>query len=90
MIHHCGLNRLNQFATFLTTHLRSARHDSEMRSSLRNLDEILYSGLALASEEEDWAYQNGIKLRVCRDICFLRQFNHLDDRICSGVQSAVL
>jgi hypothetical protein len=64
MIHRCGLNRLNQFATFLGAHLRNSRNDSKLLALLGNLDEVIYSGLPLAREEEDWAYRNGIKLRV--------------------------
>ncbi|RDB17511.1 hypothetical protein Hypma_001208 [Hypsizygus marmoreus] len=63
MIHRCGLNRLNQFATFLANHLRASRTDAKLLSLLQGLDEILYSGLPLAREEEEWAYRNGLKLR---------------------------
>lgn len=63
MITRCGLNRLNQFSTFLTTHLKHARQDPKLLGLLRNLDEVLYSGLMLAPEHEAWAYANGIKLK---------------------------
>ncbi|KAJ8521428.1 hypothetical protein ONZ45_g1866 [Pleurotus djamor] len=63
MVVRCGLNRLNQFATFLANHLRNSRKDPKLLSTLANLDEILYSGLPLASEEEAWAYRNGLKLK---------------------------
>ncbi|KAJ7225415.1 hypothetical protein GGX14DRAFT_638581 [Mycena pura] len=63
MIHRCGLNRLNQFAAFLANHLRAARLDPKLLSLLCSLDEVLYSGMPLAREEEEWAYRNGIKLR---------------------------
>lgn len=72
MIRHCGVNRLNQFATFLQSHFRSARLDQKLLTMLKNLDEVLYSGLALPSEEEIWARKNGIKLRVCPYSCFTR------------------
>jgi hypothetical protein len=62
----CGLNRPNQFATFLGTHLRRSRQDAKLLSILHNFDEVLYTGLPLPPEEEDWAYRNGIKLRVSR------------------------
>ena len=64
MVHRCGLNRLNQFATFLATHLRNSRLNPKVLSLLANLDEVLYSGLPLPREEEEWAYRNGINLRV--------------------------
>ncbi|KAF8637113.1 hypothetical protein AX17_003017 [Amanita inopinata Kibby_2008] len=63
MIRHCGMNRLNQFATFLTNHLRSARSDPKLLTMLQDLDDVLYSGLTLSLEEESWARKNGIKLR---------------------------
>ncbi|KAJ7110104.1 hypothetical protein C8R44DRAFT_743400 [Mycena epipterygia] len=63
MIHRCGLNRLNQFAAFLANHLRASRLDPKLLSLLSSLDEVLYSGMPLAREEEEWAYRNRIKLR---------------------------
>ncbi|KAF7347743.1 Acetyl-CoA synthetase-like protein [Mycena venus] len=63
MVHRCGLNRLNQFAAFLCNHLRASRQDPKLLSLLTSLDEVLYSGMPLAREEEEWAYRNGIKLR---------------------------
>jgi len=63
MVHRCGLNRLNQFAAFLASHLRASRQDHKLLSLLLSLDEVLYSGMPLAREEEEWAYRNGIKLR---------------------------
>lgn len=32
---------------------------------LMSLDDVLYTGLALPREEEQWAYKHGIKIRVC-------------------------
>lgn len=63
MITRCRLNRLNQFATFLAMHLRASKQDRKLLNMLSQLDEILYSGLALPREEEDWAYKNGISLK---------------------------
>ncbi|KAI0051721.1 acetyl-CoA synthetase-like protein [Auriscalpium vulgare] len=62
MVQKCGLNRLNQFATFLGGHLKNSRQNPKLLALLQSLDEVLYSGLPLAREEETWAYQNGIKL----------------------------
>lgn len=64
MIRNCGVNRLNQFATFLAQHLRNSRQNPKLLALLQTLDEALYSGLALPREEEDWAHSNGIRLRV--------------------------
>lgn len=63
MINRCHLNRLNQFATFLTTHLRRSHQDPKLLGLLAGLDEVLYSGLPLPREEEEWAARNGITLR---------------------------
>ncbi|KAG6816180.1 hypothetical protein H0H87_008054 [Tephrocybe sp. NHM501043] len=63
MIVHAGLNRLNQFAAFLSNHLKAARLDPKLLGLLGGLDEILYTGLPLPKEDEDWAYKNGLKLR---------------------------
>ncbi|KAH9922993.1 acetyl-CoA synthetase-like protein [Amylocystis lapponica] len=63
MIRCCGVNRLMQFASFLSTHLRNSRDNSKLLGVLQGLDEVLYSGLALPREDEEWAYRNGILLR---------------------------
>ncbi|KAG6877298.1 hypothetical protein C0992_010316 [Termitomyces sp. T32_za158] len=63
MIYHAGLNRLNQFATFLSKHLKAARLDPKLLSLLQGLDDIIYTGLPLPREDEEWAYKNGLKLR---------------------------
>jgi hypothetical protein len=65
MIHQCGLNRLNQFGSFLGHNIRASRTDPKILSLLASLDEILSSGLSLAREEEEWAYKNGLPLKVC-------------------------
>jgi acyl-coenzyme A synthetase/AMP-(fatty) acid ligase len=64
MIHRCQLNRLIQFPPFLSVHLRNARQNPKLLGYLQSLDEILYSGLPLPHEEEDWAYKNGLNMRV--------------------------
>ena len=64
MIRRCGLNRLNQFASFLSGHFRNARQDPKLLSMLQSLDDVLFCGLPLSQEDEQWAFKNGIKLRV--------------------------
>ena len=64
MVYHCGLNRLNQFATHLSSHFRNCRLNPKAVAMLASFDEVLYSGLALPVEDQDWAYRNGIRLRV--------------------------
>lgn len=63
MIDRCGLNRLNQFATFLVTQLRNANKDPELLARMQNLDEVLYSGLALPRDDEEWAYKHGLRIK---------------------------
>ena len=63
MISTCSLNRLNQFATFLANHLRNSRNNPKLLDLLKNLDEVLYSGLPLAREEEEWARRNDVPLK---------------------------
>ncbi|KAH9937144.1 acetyl-CoA synthetase-like protein [Fomitopsis serialis] len=55
MVRQCGLNRLMQFATFLSIHLRNSRHDPNVLTLLKGLDEVLFAGLALPQEDEEWA-----------------------------------
>lgn len=64
MISRCRLNRLNQFPTFLINHFRNARQDPKLLSMLKGLDDVLYAGMALPVEDEQWALKSGIKLRV--------------------------
>lgn len=64
MVHRCGLNRLNQFSTFISAHFRRARENPKLLVDLQMLDSILYSGLPMPQEEEDWAYKHGLKLSV--------------------------
>ncbi|KAH9944100.1 acetyl-CoA synthetase-like protein [Epithele typhae] len=65
MVHRCGLNRLNQFASFLGAHLRAARTDGKLLAALQSLDELLYTGLALGVDEETWAREKGILIKNC-------------------------
>lgn len=64
MIHRCHLNRLNQFSTFLSSHLHNARLHPKLLEQLRSLSEIIFSGLPLHREDEEFAYRNGLKIKV--------------------------
>ncbi|KIL70723.1 hypothetical protein M378DRAFT_66741 [Amanita muscaria Koide BX008] len=63
MIERCGLNRLNQFATFLSNHLRNSRNDRKLLSKLQGLEEVVFTGLPLPRDDEEWAMKNGVQLR---------------------------
>lgn len=67
MIERCNLNRLTQFAAFLSVHLQNSRRDNKLLAKLQGLDEVLYSGLPLPRDDEEWALKNGIKLKVSAD-----------------------
>jgi hypothetical protein len=64
MVKRCGLNELTQMPTFIITHFNRARKDDKFLSLLRGLDEVFYGGLPLPKGDEDWAFENGIKLNV--------------------------
>jgi len=66
MITRCGLNQLNQFTTFLGHHLRNSKTNPRLLQALVQFDEVIYGGLPLGCEEEAWALQNGVNLRVGR------------------------
>jgi len=62
MIHRCQLNRLNQFSTFLSMHLRNSRSNPKLLGFLQALDDIAFSGLPMAREDEEWAYLNRLNI----------------------------
>ncbi|KAF5337819.1 hypothetical protein D9758_015716 [Tetrapyrgos nigripes] len=62
MIHLTGLNRLYQFAAFLSVHLRASRKDPKLLSMLAGLDQILTCGMPLSREDEQWAIRNNLRL----------------------------
>lgn len=64
MISNCGLNRLNQFPTYLSGHMRQAREDPILLAELQSLDSILFSGLSMSGEDYEWAHKNGLQLTV--------------------------
>ena len=63
MISRCSLNRLTQFASFLSMHFRTARSDAKLLARLVALDDVTYAGLPLGREDEVWALENGVRLR---------------------------
>ncbi|KAJ3891354.1 hypothetical protein GG344DRAFT_76959 [Lentinula edodes] len=63
MIKFGNLNRLWQFATFFSIHLKAARKDPKLLSLLVSLEEVTTCGMALSQEDEAFAYQSGIKLK---------------------------
>ncbi|KAF5389415.1 hypothetical protein D9757_004334 [Collybiopsis confluens] len=62
MTEHCHVNRIWQFAAFFSAHLRAARQNPKILAMLANLEEVTTCGMALSQEDQDYAYNNGIKL----------------------------
>ncbi|KAI0764537.1 acetyl-CoA synthetase-like protein [Trametes elegans] len=58
----CGLTRLILFATFLANIIRAARTDPAIRDALKDLRQIFHTGVALNKEDEQWAYDNGLRI----------------------------
>lgn len=65
MITRGGLNRINQFPSFLSVHLKASRHNPKLLAMLQGLDEIFYSGMPLSQEDEEWVHRHGIRLLNC-------------------------
>ncbi|KAI0080254.1 acetyl-CoA synthetase-like protein [Panus rudis PR-1116 ss-1] len=65
MITRCHLNRLVQFPTFLSSHLRASRQDPKLLDMLKNLDEIFYSGMLLTQDDQEWIHRHGLKVVNC-------------------------
>ena len=75
MIHRCGLNRLNAFGSWLGMHLKNSRQDAKLLSLLVGLDDVLFTGLAISRDDEQWAIKNGIKLRVSFSLLLLHSWD---------------
>jgi len=65
MIIRCRLNRLQQWPSFLATHMRHSRQDPKVLALLCGLDEIFYSGQAMPRDDEEWACKHNMQLRSC-------------------------
>lgn len=80
MIRLCGLNRLVQYATFVSVHIRAAQTDPAVNRALQGLRQILYTGVALNAQDALWGFENGLRLTVSRLSCILRRY--LSDSRC--------
>ncbi|KAL6407600.1 hypothetical protein AUP68_08619 [Ilyonectria robusta] len=58
----CGINILNMFASFLGDFIRESRKDPALLATLQAFRACSHGGLPLATEEESWAREKGIKL----------------------------
>lgn len=64
MIRTCSLNRLVQYATFVSEHIRIARTSPSVKEALQGLRQILYTGVALDAQDSQWAFANGLRITV--------------------------
>ncbi|KAI0765860.1 acetyl-CoA synthetase-like protein [Trametes elegans] len=62
MIKDCGLNCVLQYAPWLEKLLIAAREREDVRSALRKMRQIAYTGATLSPEHERWALEQGIPL----------------------------
>ena len=72
MTRECGLNVLVLYATFLADLIRAARVDPAVKEALQGLHQILHTGVALNKEEEEWAFENKIRITVRVNDIFCR------------------
>ncbi|KAF9027544.1 acetyl-CoA synthetase-like protein [Hymenopellis radicata] len=61
---HCGVNQVVLYAPFLASHIRNAKDSPEVLEILRNCRQIIYTGVALNPEEEQWAFLNSLPITV--------------------------
>jgi len=64
MVSVCSLNQLALYGTFLTDLIRAARADSNVRAALQKISRIIYTGVSMNKDDEDWANANGTKVMV--------------------------
>ncbi|EJF57818.1 acetyl-CoA synthetase-like protein [Dichomitus squalens] len=62
MTRECSLSLLVLYATFLSDLIRVARVDSTVADALKGLNQIVHTGVALNKQDEEWAYQNDLKI----------------------------
>lgn len=67
LIEQGGLNTIMLYSTFLANLLQTSRKDKRLLQALRSLRLILYMGVALDQDDEEWGYseESDLKLRVC-------------------------
>ena len=70
MVKYCGLNRLFQYSTFLSPHIRAARHSAEVKKALQQIKGIIYTGVAIDPEDAEYAHSNDISIFVSMECKF--------------------
>ncbi|PPQ78838.1 hypothetical protein CVT26_011849 [Gymnopilus dilepis] len=57
-----GVNRLVLYASYLSTHIKVAKHHNHVAQALASCRQILHTGVALPKDDEEWAIQNNLKI----------------------------
>ena len=79
MIKRCRLNRLHQFAAFLSVHLRHAAQNQKVLVLLKSLDIVYSSGMPMPKDDEEFAYRAGVPLIV--SICHYH-YQYCNEQCC--------
>lgn len=64
MVRQCGLNRLLQYASWLSALLAVARKDAAVLAAMQGLRQVVYTGVSMNPEDEAWARAHGIPITV--------------------------
>lgn len=64
MVKECGLNRLLQYATWLSALISVAKKNEAVLKALQGLRQVVYTGLSMNPEDEAWALAHDIPLTV--------------------------
>ncbi|OBZ67951.1 hypothetical protein A0H81_12151 [Grifola frondosa] len=62
MVRDCGLNRLAQYAPWLSKLISVARQRPDVLEALRGLRQVAYTGASISTEDEKWAIEQGIPI----------------------------
>ncbi|KIP05680.1 hypothetical protein PHLGIDRAFT_119584 [Phlebiopsis gigantea 11061_1 CR5-6] len=62
MVRQCGLNRLLQYASWLSALISEARQNGEVLEAMQGLRQVVYTGVSMNPEDEAWALANGIPI----------------------------
>jgi len=62
MFNLAGLNRILTYGTWLAPHIQGAKEDPAILKLLQGLRTVSYTGVALSKADDDWCFQNGIRV----------------------------
>lgn len=65
MINVAGVNRIIQFTAVLRKHLEDARRDPALLQLFKQMRQVTYAGMPLATELEEWVVGQGVPITVC-------------------------